>query len=81
MRFALAALFLAAACGSKSPAPAEPAPAEETTAEEGPPEGGYVPSECDSYCAEGCAEVELTEECLVDCGCPKDWTGEEGNEE
>src|SRR5688572_22226058 len=74
----IAVALLAAACGSKSPAPVTPeAPAstEATPAEPGE-DGPGAPAECDSYCAEGCAEVELTEECLVDCGCPKDWTGE-----
>ncbi len=81
MRIALATLLLAAACGSKSPAPAQPTedetadPAEPTgaTDENGNPveipDEGFPPTECDEYCAEGCPEVELYDECMADCGC------------
>jgi hypothetical protein len=80
MRFVLATLVLAAACGSKAPAPAEPAedettePAEPTgaTDEDGNPveipEGGFV-GDCDDDCATGCNEVEDYDGCMDDCGC------------
>jgi len=82
-------LAFAAACGSKSPAPAEPDPSTEQT-EGGPdeetgvtdengvpvevPEGGFVAEECDQYCADGCPEVEEYDLCMEDCGCTTEET-------
>jgi hypothetical protein len=80
-RIALSLILLAAACGSKSPAPATPAPAAPSTGEEANEGGPYVPAECDRYCADGCAEVELTDECIADCGCPPDYQEHPAEEE
>jgi hypothetical protein len=86
MRILLATLLLAAACGSKSPAPtttpAEETPAEPTgaTDENGNPveipEDGFAPAECDQYCADGCPEVEDYDGCMEDCGCAEGGDGD-----
>jgi hypothetical protein len=80
MRVLVATLLLAAACGSKSPAPQSPGeanPADSTTepgdtGSEAQPEGPFYPSECDDYCAGGCPEVENYDLCMADCGCTPD---------
>lgn len=90
MRLVLATLVFAAACGSRSPAPAQPTEEEATesteptgaTDENGNPvevpEEGFVSEECDDYCAGGCPEVEDYDACMEDCGCdPDEGEGEE----
>jgi hypothetical protein len=72
MRSVLALWFvLAAACGSKSSAPATTPDPEPTPEETPPPDDPPVAEGCDEGCAAGCSEVEDHDGCMDDCGCGK----------
>ena len=65
----VASLLLAAACGSKSSAPATTPEPQDDTLDQPAPDEPALPEGCDQSCLEGCGGAEDPALCEADCGC------------